>query len=146
MTPAEQYQPHIAAAIAGDADRAQWTPTQWRAWFLADSIQGAKPYRLTSTGLLALLGPVRGSAVLTAIAAASPPIAALLAPSEGGLDLAHADSGAFIDGLLAAEAITSEEAAAVKALPVVTGLRHVVLGLPDPRERTMKQALELIGD
>lgn len=128
------YTSAVAAAIAEDANRGSWTKSQWRAYFL-ESTSGTVEYRLTSTGVMNLLGPTRGAEVLTGLKAASPEVHQLMQPSEGGLNVGHADAPAFLAGLVSASIATQAEVDAIQALATVTQPRHQLLGLPDPMER-----------
>lgn len=127
------YTDAIAAAVAEDGTRSSWTPAQWRAYWLAD-VAGKQPARITSTVVMRLFGPTRGSAIMAIVKTAAPEVYSLMAPSEQGLDVSHADTATFLAGLVAA-GVTQSEVDAVLALADVTAPRHSVAGLPDPKER-----------
>jgi len=138
---AAQYRPHIDAAIAEDATRSSWTVRQWRDYFLGETTGIQPGYRLTSTKVMNLLGPSRGSVVLGTLQQSSPMVVTLLAPSEGGLDLGHSDSPAFLQSLVDAGTISEAERDIVVGEATVTQARHKFLGLSDPRERVIMRAL-----
>lgn len=138
------YETNITAAIAEDSSRTSWTLSQWRAYYLAEVTAIPRGQRATSTGILNTLGPVAGAALVSNIEAASPVVGKLLAPSEEGLDITHPSTPEFFAGLVAAQLATQEQIDAVLASYERTMPRHAYLGLPEPRERVLSQALEEI--
>jgi len=137
---ADRYLPHLQEALAEDASRGAWAAEAWRAYYLTE-VTGTKPYRLTSTGVLNLLGLARGSELLDAAAAANPRIADLLEPANEGLDVTHADATAFLTAIGATDA----EQALLRALATHTGPRHKLLDLPDPRLKILRLALSQLA-
>lgn len=113
---AELAQPAYAGLSNADAAAALHAVTATR----------AREYHATARSLMADLGPAAADAILAALEAAAPGnrIVArsltLIAPAEGGIDLAHPETQAQLDGLQAAGVLTAAQVTALKGLAVET--------------------------
>ena len=130
---------HMEAAISGNAKRTNWSLAQWRAWYLEEVTQIPTGTRVTKATILDALGPIDGLALISQVRTASPDIAELLNPSQDGLDITHPGSAAFLAQL------NQTHVATIQAALTETLKRHTAAGLGDPRESTIKQALEIIN-
>lgn len=83
----------------------------------------AKSYRITTRGVMDVLGAVRGTAVLDALESAGQAnavyrrvYAMMQQLAEGGVDLAHADAPALLAGLVQGNICTQAESETLLAL------------------------------
>jgi len=135
------YTEAIIAAVTADETRELWSLSQWRSYFLETVTEIPAGTKITSTGILAALGPVTGATLVSGIEGANAVVGKLLSPSEGGLDVTHKDAATFFAQLIAGGLATQEQIDAVLESCETVRPRYALLGLPDPRERIIKQAL-----
>lgn len=135
---AEAYKTKIEAAVTEDPTRSGWTVTEWRAYFLAEHTDIV--HRTMSADVLVQrLGLIRTQEILSAIKTSNEYAHTLLI--EGRFETSLGDALTILRAPL-----TNPEKTALNNLLTKTGPRHVVLGLPDPRERLMNRAIELLGE
>lgn len=118
----QQKQDALKALIDTEPLNSGKTDAQVLDWLTEAAISVPKNERQTITSLMAELGIDDGYNIIDAIetAAAQDPklklIADLLKPAGGGVDLAHAESQAFIDALVTGAILTAQQGADLKSV------------------------------
>lgn len=130
------YASEIQAAITEDGSRSAWNVAEWRAYFLSPVSDVPRKGRISCEYILRTFGAVRGAEILDAIEASNKHVFTLM---HDGVDVT-------IPGVIAVlrSPLTPDERQQLRQQE--TAPRHVHLGLPEPRERAMKNALTEIAN
>jgi len=133
----DKLKPKVAELLAANPD---WTDQQVADELNRPSVTVTRSRFVTFRTLLSELEVATAMAIIGKIRAAADAdpsgVLSVVRPtlentSEGdGIDMANANARAFVDGLVAAEVLTAEEAAAVKGMAETTISWAEQLGLP----------------
>ena len=105
----------LKAVILTMPGEATATDEEVLSWGTTPSVTKSMPYSATTRSLMADLGPTLADSILSKLEAAATADSvvkraiSLLAPAEGGLDMAHPNTRAALQGLLAQSVLSQSD-------------------------------------